>query len=359
MSLPVASSTFTAGPKDDLASPDIYKLNPKQVINSIKPVASAVKDLFSSITMRSGQFDIVDSVKKLSNTDLGDAIGDSIKSLGANARDLGGDIVAKTTTFLEKTAPSAKALSCTVGEYTSKVDWKDVKESIELGRAVATMSGTNGIMKVVNKAANTGIFSGLIQKAGDAGVSGVFDTLKGKIQENGILMDVAKATTPFLLSRSNVRLLDELTSGGLGKSINMISPGFTKAFSSVYKGQRYNKISTFDGVMRSFDDISKDWDKATRDGGAGGSIVDILFGSKAFKDVIYSGIMYGTDYFSDTPEVRARNQRYESMANAQVYHKSTVSDQIAKYFPHTVMIGRYEERGIVADYVDFNLLNMR
>lgn len=361
MTLPIASSTFTAGPKDDLASPDIYKLNPKKLINSIPVKANQITDLFSSISTKSGQFDIKGTLDKVSKTDIGNTVLDSVKELGANARELGSDITAKATTFLEKAAPGAKALSCKIGDYTNSINWKDVKEGAALVKAVQSVSGPNGVSNVINKAANTGIFSGMIEKAGDLGVTGVFDSIKTTVVENGLMVRMAKAATPYLLSKSNVKLLDELTRGGMGKALNTISPGFTKAFTSVYKqtgSTRINKITTFNGLIDSFDRIDSDWDKLLDSTDGGASIVSLLAGSNAFKSIVYSGIMYGIDYMSDEPAVMSKNARLEAMAMTSLYRESTVSEQIARYFPNTVMIGRYDQRAAKEETVDMSVLNM-
>lgn len=358
MTLPVASSTFTAGPKDTLAAPDIYKLDPKKIISSIPVKASQLTDLFSSITTKNGQFDIKGALGKLDKYDFTSDLSDAAKQLGANARELGSDVMGKATTLLEKATPGAKALSCKIGDYASAVNWKDTRAALEVGVALSSMNGAKDAVKVANKAASTGLFSGLIEKASSAGMSGVFDSLKNTMQENGVLSRVVKASVPFVLSTSNVRLLDELARGGVGRTIDAVSPGFTKAFTSTYRasGGYLNNITTFTGVLGAFDSINKDWDKVSTGDGLIGSIVDLFSSSSAFRSVVYSGVMYGINYALTSEEQLSKNQRLERMALATLYKQSTVSEQIAKYFPNVVMIGKYDMRPAAQTTTDIKLL---
>lgn len=359
MTLTVASSTFTSGPKDELAAPDIYKLDPKKLITSIPIKASELSNIFSAITTKNGKFDVTGALDQFNKYDISAGLADSIKQLGANAREIGSDITKGATTLLEKATPGAKALSCTVGEYASKISWKDTKACLEIGAAVSSMNGSKDIIKVVNKAANTGIMSGVIEKASNMGMGGVFDSLKTTMQENGITSRVIKAAVPFVISNSDVKLLNEIAGGGFGRAIDAVSPGFTKAFTSVYRttGSNINNIDSFNGMIDAFDQISKDWDKVPMGGGLIGTITNLFSSSNAFRSVVYSGVMYGINYALNTDEQKSKNERLEAMALASIYRESTVSEQIAKYFPNIVMIGKYNRRAAKEETVDIKMVS--
>jgi hypothetical protein len=159
LGLKLASSTFTAGPKDDLAAPDIYKTDAKSIISSIPISSKDIKDLFSSIKMKNGELDIMGTLSGLSKTELGANLEAVAKELGTKARDLGSGVMADATTLLSKTSVEAQSLMCTVGEYANKVDIKKLGSVIAIGSAMSSVNGVSGALNVASKAYSTGIFS--------------------------------------------------------------------------------------------------------------------------------------------------------------------------------------------------------
>lgn len=356
LGLKLASSTFTAGPKDDLAAPDIYKTDAKSIISSIPISAKDVKDLFASISMKNGQFDILGTVGKLSKTQLGDNLTNLAKEMGTNVRELGNGVVGQATTLLAKTGIDAQAMMCTVGEYANKVDIKSIGSVLAIGKAVSSVTNVSQALNVASKAYSTGIFSGIVSEASNSGVAGVFTQIKDKITENGVLVNVAKAAMPFVLSNTDTRLLREITNSGIGRAVNDIVPGFTVAFSQVYnprQGYSLSKIDSFESIIKSFNEIDSAWDKAKQGGADISSIFGILSGTKAFRNMIYTGVSYTIASIEDNQ----RKAKLQDMALASIYRKTTVGELLKKYFPSVPMLGSYQTKLPQEDTFDLKTID--
>jgi hypothetical protein len=264
--------------------------------------------------------------------------------------------MADATTLLSKTSVEAQSLMCTVGEYANKVDIKKLGSVIAIGSAMSSVNGVSGALNVASKAYSTGIFSGVIKQASDAGLGGVFTTIKDKIVENGALVNVAKAVTPFILKNTDVKLLRELTNSGVGRAINDLAPGFTVAFSQVYnpkQGYSLSKIDSFQSIISSFNEIDGAWNKAQQNGADITSIFGILAGTKAFRNMLYTGISYTLAGLQEDQ----RKKQLQDMSLARIYKKTTVKELLSKYFPGIPMLGDYGTRLPEEESFDLKLID--
>ena len=326
------------------------------VLFGIPISAKDVKDLFASISMKNGQFDILGTVGKLSKTQLGDNLTNLAKEMGTNVRELGNGVVGQATTLLAKTGIDAQAMMCTVGEYANKVDIKSIGSVLAIGKAVSSVTNVSQALNVASKAYSTGIFSGIVSEASNSGVAGVFTQIKDKITENGVLVNVAKAAMPFVLSNTDTRLLREITNSGIGRAVNDIVPGFTVAFSQVYnprQGYSLSKIDSFDSIIKSFNEIDSAWDKAKQGGADISSIFGILSGTKAFRNMIYTGVSYTIASIEDNQ----RKAKLQDMALASIYRKTTVGELLKKYFPSVPMLGSYQTKLPQEDTFDLKTID--
>ena len=356
MALTLAASTFTAGAKDSLATVDIYKSNAQEIISSIPISSKDIKDLFSSIKMSNGKLDAFGTIKGLTNTQIGDNLNALAKDLVGNARDLGAGVMGQATDMLSKTGIDAQSLSCTIGEYSNKVGIGDLGKMVALGTAVSGASGISGALGVASKAYSAGMLSGIVSEASSSGVAGVFTTLKDTITENGVLVKVAKSAMPFVLKNTDIRLLNEITSSGVGSMLNGIVPGFTQSLSQAYNpsvGYSLTKIDSFSSIISSFDSLDATWNTAKQSGGDIWSIAGILAGSKAFKSMIYTGVSY---FIGRTTEAREK-EKLQAMALAQIYKKTTVKELVNQYFPTLPLLGQYSTRVPQEETVDLRLVD--
>lgn len=343
MAIQLATGVFTSGPKDEFATVDAYKSSGEEIINSLPINLKDAKDIFAAIKVGSNGFDLMGTAKGLSKTVLGEYLKTSASGLGLKLPDLGASVLEKTTTLLEKTGVDAQAVMCTIGEYTNKASALDMGRITKLGYALTQVKGVDGIVKVVNQAQNSALLSNLIGEASDLGVGGALSSLKGVIDDNGLISRVVKSSIPFVLKNSDVSLLRELTSGGVGNVLNSIAPGFTKSFASVYNPQysyNFNRVGSFNSIVDAFDSVYNGWDQGKQNGQDIFSIFSMLSGTKAFKTLVGSGVAWIMGEVQD----EQKKKRAQAHALSRIYAESTVKDQIQRYFPGLIMAGSYTRR---------------
>ncbi len=355
MSVQLASGVFSSGPKDDFATVDAYKSTGEAIVNSIPINLKDAKDIFASIRIKNGQFDIMGTAKYLDKTVVGDFLRTTASGLGLKINDLGAGVLAKTTKLLESVAPDAQSVMCSIGDYTNKASVMDMARVAKLGYSLSQVNGIGGIMKVVNQSQNSALLSNLIGEASDTGIGGVLTSLKDTINENGIISKVIKTSLPFVLKNGDVSLLRELSGGGIGNVLNSISPGFTKSFASVYNPQysyNFSKVGSFNSIVDAFDNVYDNWDVASQNGESIFNIFSMLSGTKAFKTLIGSGVAYVMSEVQDGQ----KQKRAQAHALARIYAETTLQDQIKTYFPGLILGGKYTRKSKKEETIDIQVI---
>lgn len=355
MATQLAESIFSSGPKDAFATIDAYKAKGEAIVNSLPINLKDAKDIFASIRITNGSFDILGTAKLLDKTALGDFLKTSASGLGLKLNDLSKGLISKTTTLLEGAKLDAQSVMCSIGDYTNKASVLDMGRVAKLGYALSQVKGIDGAIKVVNQSQNSALLTGLIGEASDTGVGGVLTSLKGVMEDNSIVSKVIKTSLPFVLKNSDVSLLRELTGGGIGKVLNSVSPGFTKSFASIYNPQNnynFSKPASFNNIIDSFDSIYTNWDTASQNGEDIFGIYNMLSGTKAFKTLVGSGVAYVMSEVQD----EKKKKRAQAHALSRIYAETTLQEQIRNYFPGLIMGGTYNRKSQKEETIDIQVL---
>ena len=331
----LATGAFTAGPKDELATADIYKLTSSSgsTINSIQ---SAVGKLETSIFGNVGKEleDFMSSVGgeiKFDPKILSERIMGTSSELKNSFRELTGDMQnsALVETFKDKT----NDLMCKIDDYKSMASKANVTEVRALGNFINQYTGTK-IFSSSDKGALGGLLGSVVGKASDLGVTGVFTNLTKTITDNGLISKIVKVALPLAAKNSDFKLLREMSSSPAGRLINVFSPGFTSNMSRMYSQTSYsgrNTFNTYDDMLTSFSNINDQWDMLQRgEDNVALNLVSLLGGSKDFQRLLLAGV----SYYANKPETKSKRE----YALATIYKKRTVYEDIKRYFPTTVIM---------------------
>lgn len=331
----LADGAFTAGPKDNVAAADVYKLtsSAKKTINSIQDSVGALDtSIFSSFGK-----DIGDMMSKVGDSISFDstAITDRIMETSANIkngfRELTGSMKdsALVTTFKDK----SKELSCMIGDYKSMAAKANVRDVNALGRFVNEYTGTK-IFSSGDKGALAGVLGAVVNKSSELGVTGVFTKLTSTLTDNGLIAKVVKTVAPIALKNGDMKLLRELSSSPAGKLINVFQPGFTNTIARTFSQTNYSKrasFNTYEDFFTAIGNVNDQWDVLERgNGDTAVNIFSLLGGSKDFQKLLLSGVTYFA-----TQENRPDKPEY---ALATIYTQTTVYQDIKRFFPSTVII---------------------
>lgn len=331
----LASGAFTAGPKDDMATADIYSLasSAKSTINSIQAAVGKLEtSIFGNIGAElDGIITNIGGEIQFDAKALSERIMATSSELKNSFRELTGPIQnsALVATFKDK----ASDLMCTLDEYKSMASKANITEVRALGNFINTYTNTK-IFSNKDNGALGGLLGAVVGKASDLGVTGVFTTLTKTITDNGLVSKIVKTVLPMATKNGDFKLLRELSSSPAGKLINIFSPGFTNTMARTFTQTSYsgrNNLSTFDDMLTAFSNVNDQWDVLQRgNNNTAFNLADLLVGSKDFQRLLLTGV----SYYANQPDTKSKRE----MALAAVYKKTTVYDDIRRYFPATVIM---------------------
>lgn len=331
----LATGTMTAGPKDELATADIYKLasSAKSTINSIQDsVGKLETSIFGNIGSDIG--DLLSNVGGELNFDasaLTDRIAATSDSLKRGFRELSDSV--KNNSLVATYKDKAKELACMVDDYKSVAKTVNSRDIASLGRFVNEYTGTK-IFSGNDKGALAGVLGSVVNKASELGVTGVFTKLTSTLTDNGLVAKVVKAALPVAMKNGDFKLLRELSSSPAGKLINVFSPGFTNTITRTFSSTNYagrSSFNSYEDILTSLSNVDSQWDMLARNGGDTAlNLVAILGGSKDFQKLILGGI----SYFASQNNQRDKKE----YALASLYKQTTVYDSIRRDFPRIVMM---------------------
>lgn len=349
----LAKSTFESGPKDDIATADVYKITSSvdaaesQVITSIQELNLQVNQAILDMKLSAGQAaeflskvkgDIKINVDQLTDRLIG--TNSEFRSMydGLNDKLKQGAIL---KTYAQQ---QASKLVCTINDTKSMVDSANIKDIRSLGSFINKYTGSN-IFSGKDKGAISGLLGSVITTASDLGITGAFKSIAETVNDNGILGRITRSVLPIALRNSDSTLLRDLSSSTAGKLIDVFSPGFTSSFSRafVYRGDRGGRLNSFEDIFHSFENINDAWDIIERgDGSSALNLLSLVGGSKDFSDLVMTGVRYWTTEQSNGNNAPVRVQ--PAMGLASLYREITVGDAIKRDFPNVALLSQYNDK---------------
>lgn len=333
---PLASTVFSAGPKDTLATTDVYNVKNKNVINSIQ-VISAKLGVDLSGLLNFGKSDFTNILK------VG-AQGVGIDTDVLTARLLGtSSALSNSFRQMEKSSKSAiletfsdsGKLSLQIGSVVSECKSADFSDISSLGKFVNTY--TNSTLYSPNdQDAVSSLLSGVIKQGAALGMNGLYSNLTAGITDNKLLSKITVKSLPALTKAGDLHSLSTIANGILGHSLDFIYPSFAddlaKAFG--YKGLADALLPQADyhSLLTILSLTNPNWDVFTRENDYSGSedyhvetgmsIVKLQQASPDFQKLIIEGIKTEVD-----------GHRRKHYALVQFFRRTVMEDEIHRFFP--------------------------
>lgn len=344
----LASPIFQTGPKDALATLDVYTSTGKDVINSIQALTNTsslnIGGLLGSLTGANAAFGgLLKSVKgkiAIDKDALAKRLIGAIPSVASGLRDLTSNLKAGVLGSMADLG----SLQATVGGLQttlSSANFADVSAFGGLmGNLTLNMDAAQQF-NLVDKDAFSGIISGAIAEGAKLGMPSSFSTLTtGLTLGNNPLTDdvlnrVVAQSMPTLLKEGDFRTLLDMSSSSVGKNMGVVMPDFaqqiTQTYSRKYNGQANDLFDDHLKVLQTLTNVNADWDKVVRNSEEGTddtiNLLSLLGSSRDFRALIAAGISNLGDH---------DRQKYYALHG--LYEETTVEAEIKRYFPRVAVM---------------------
>lgn len=350
----IASGAFTGGPKDELASVDVYKIKSAlgkavKPITSVQELSAEVDKWAFDLTLDAGTAnDFMSKVKGELTFDK-DVL--TKRLLGCNSEfksafnELNDKL--KNGAMLSTLKDKAKSVMCTINDTKSLVNSAKIGDVQALGKFINKYTGTP-IFSGQDKGALSGLLGSVVKTSSDLGITGAFKAITDTVKDNGIIGRVTRAVLPAVVKNSDTGLLKELTSGKAGMLINVVSPGFTQTFSRAFKyqGNRATSLNSFEDIFGAFKNIDNSWDQLSR-GGEGNTAVNLLSimgGSKDFQNLMMTGVKYWSVEQKKQDGRRPAVPIDPMYMLVSAYQEVTVGQAVQRDFPKVALLSLYNQR---------------
>jgi hypothetical protein len=130
------------------------------------------------------------------------------------------------------------SITATVKGVTALVGKADLSSLTGLGVLIGAVSGSAFPISLKDNAGLAALGTGLLKQATSLGIPGAYGQMATGLTSSGdlgMLTQITRGILPSVISSSNIRMLSEIASGPLGKSLTSLAPGFTKALLSAFK----------------------------------------------------------------------------------------------------------------------------
>lgn len=352
----LASGAFSGGPKDELASVDIYKVK-SAVSSDVKPITSVqelsaaidkynndlildtgIASSFMSKATEPGKLDF--DKDTLTNRILGTS-----NEFKACVNELNESI--KTGALTATLKDKAKYVMCTINETRSLVDAAKIGDVASLGKFVNKYTGT-AAFSGKDKGALSGLLSSVVTTSSNLGISGAFTSLANTVNDNGIIGRMTRAVLPIAIQNSDFKLLKEITNGPGGSLINVFSPGFTQKFSKAftYQGNQAKSLDSFEDIFGAFKNVNEAWDLLQRgdQDNFAVNLLSIMGGSRDFKNLVMTGVKYWATEQGKADGKRPKVPINPMYALASAFPEVTVGQAIQRDFPRVALLSVYNQR---------------
>lgn len=358
MATQLATPTFVAGAKDDLAAADVYKQKGTAPINSFQDAQPlnlpSLEALRGGLSLKSGLKDVVGAAKSTkSYLDTGTSLlnagnallkgvaalqtGSVLSRLNAAGSLLSGplsklpdslsvDILGKVT--------ATGGIVATINGVSQQIKAVNLKDINSISNLLGNVTGNPAILTIADKAASVSALGGIVSAAASRGIPNSFGALMGGVNDIGTINQVAGNCLSSVVDHSDLgSLMDmsRLTSAGALKLINpdLIS-NFSSKFTTPMACTAEQTKANFDSVTGAFNAIDDKWNSTPRLSELGIvdpalNITQIQGGSGDFQKTLRAGAMAST------------NLDEKLYLLATVYQPTDVNVELKKQFPATTV----------------------
>lgn len=339
----LASSTFLATAKDQLAVKDVYTdVNGKSILTSVENLFSGV-DLSFADLLRGGKWlaNNVPTVASLARqgTAVFSAKGLTARILGSSnlATSIFGKLSSSGQAGLLSAFSDNKQLFANVNGLVQRVASTDLTNISAVGGLINQYSTDNAFFKLDDQDSQVGLFAGIIHEATSYGVPNSFAGLTSQITNTNLLGRIANKTLPSITDASDTLSLLSIGQTLGDKNTLAINPSIISEFSFKYTlpplATNSDGTVAFGHLMNAYNAVDSGWNVCTRnttlpDGSSsaatGINLSSVIGASSDFSSILSQGAKASSDATTQLLQM------------ASLFSKTTVTDTLKSSFPATL-----------------------
>ncbi len=335
MANPLAPTTFNAGPKDSLATLDVYVSDGAKVINSIQALsAKAGIDLAGIFgtkipTSLGGILKAVGGAVQVDTKALTARLVQNNQSLQNAFKGLSSDAQGSITgSYFD-----SGTVLATVGSVQSTVASGNITDVRSLSSFMNTYTSslaatTNSPYSVQDEDGVACVMAGVIGEGSTLGVQGIYTQLSSNITSTTLLSKVVDQSVPQLLQNSDITTLHDMSSAA-GAVMGALFPNFcsnlVQTYTSTLAGFERNPAQAFNQLVGTLNNVKATWYAFERNPGA--TALNLLGLAGASPDLL--------NIVSIGASLLESNDTKRFMALGSIYPATTLAASIKKFFPRT------------------------
>lgn len=310
----LATPSFVAGAKDELATADVYTQTQETVINSIPEEGEAGFDEGELLGLRGGKAMLGEASLKLKSAlpsvnlgELGARVQNAASEVTGGMRDMTGAGSEVLLGDIGASLPQYEDITTTVGDATAPIapgaSFTDVKA---VGGMIGGLSGDPSSFTLNDRGALVGTLSGVISSATKLGIPNAFGEVmkyQGMSTSNAAvdkraINQIAARVIPDVLRYSDLSSLSSIAQTATAGALRMLNPNLVGDFASGYRAPANTRVSdhgrTYNSATTTFTQIDPNWNQASRGGQMLPSITSMQGASKDMQKVFQVGALLST-----------------------------------------------------------------
>lgn len=352
---PLAPTTFSSGPKDSLASVDVYGAT-GGVVNSIQDTKTASTLDISTILANSGKglltgagsllkVNSVTGAVSLNQATILQRLNAVVPAAAGSIRGLSSDAQKTLTSAytdygsvnVNMSGSTFNVDSAHVADLSGYSDYVNMVNSYGTGLSNETVPGQCSIYDVDSHASL--ISAGVIQGS-SYGIPSTWSTLTtpSAVSANtGLLTKVTSACLPVLVKNGDLGNLKAMAASPGGQIFDAVYPNYGQQLISNYSSTAYGRnggasVQDYSNLISIFTSANSQWNVFDRIGDATGvdnttlNLLKLIGGSNDFTTLLAIGVKSLVD-----------GDKGKFNILATMFQRTTVEAEVAKYFPRVVL----------------------
>lgn len=356
MPVELAESVFRGGPKDSLATADVYNQKGTSVINSIQKLTNSGSIDLAAV-LRGGP-SLGATLPVIRGLIKGQPILDKenlIRRLAISSplvqQSLRG-MPASLSSRIASSIPLTSVITATVGEMAQQVDIACLEDLPSLGAIINQITGNKGLFKVEDKGAQIGVYTGVIGEASHhCKMGNVFGLIMGSVKDPYILNKVAQQSLPAIINAGDFYSLQAMSSilpAGAAKSVHpKLVAQFTKSFQRTKGTTVQARKGEYSQMTGAFGGLDPNWNRKVR--------ASVSADGTVARETIVSvhNTIDASDDFHELVKMRAKAAdapvEDKLQVLATVFEHTTVDEALRRYFPRTFTGAQTRKMSITRD----------
>lgn len=353
----VAPSSFSTGPKDEVATADIYSLG-KNISRTITSVKSLGLDAQSKLDGFFNDSSELANFLEKGKDKIGLEFNESIltQRLLETSSEIKGafaDLTASVKNGAKFNIAKQKVrdIQCTINDVKSSVSAAKIRDLRSLGGFINKYT-KKSIFSATDTGAMSGLLASVVEKSESLGIKGAYTSLMDTIQDNALLRGITKTLVPIALAKGYPNLLRQISTSPWGSAVNFFVPGATQKLLkdfSLKPSSNIRVIGSFEDLLITIDGVEGAWSRSAREGSDEDvfDIFSIMGGSKDFQRLLYSGVQHfysaNNGARAHTPIVTPNGAKLYALYGLAAHYAQTTPAAAAKrYFPIVALTGTYD-----------------